>query len=61
MDDTIPPLRETLDKVTEEQLRKALAAARGSVPVAAMTLNLSEATVYRHIRKYGIELERVVV
>jgi len=49
-----------MDTPTEQQVRKALEAARGSVTVAAMTLGLSRQSVYRLIRKYGIELRRIV-
>lgn len=45
---------------TEQQVRKALEAARGSVTVAAATLGVSRQTVYRLINKYGIEIRRIV-
>jgi transcriptional regulator of acetoin/glycerol metabolism len=45
---------------TEQQVRKALEASRGSVTVTAMALGVSRQTVYRLINKYGIVLRRVV-
>lgn len=58
-DPPIRPLREVLDEVTEDQLRKALTASRGSVPVTAEILQISTDTVYRLIRRHGVTLERI--
>lgn len=45
---------------TEEQIRAALRAARGSVTVAAMTLGLHRVSLHRLMRRYGIAVERIV-
>ena len=45
---------------TQQQVVKALTAARGSVTVAAMTLGVSRQTLYRLMRKHGIEVQRIV-
>ena len=59
-DERTLPLREVIDLVTEEQVRKALDAARGSVNVAADALGVDRTTVYRLMRRYGIEIRRIV-
>jgi transcriptional regulator of acetoin/glycerol metabolism len=60
MDDEQEPLQKVIDRVTEQQVRAALKTARGSVNVAAEALGVDRATVYRMMRRYGIEITRVV-
>lgn len=44
----------------ERRLREALTKADGSPTVAAVLLGVSRVTVYRHMKKYGVEIKRVV-
>jgi transcriptional regulator of acetoin/glycerol metabolism len=44
----------------ERQLREALAVADGSPTRAAALLGVSRVTVHRRMKKYGIEIKRVV-
>jgi transcriptional regulator with GAF, ATPase, and Fis domain len=53
-------LKSAIDAVTEEAVRKALKASRGSIRVAASSLGVSERTVRRMMGRYGIIIERVV-
>ena len=46
--------------ITEAQIRSALKASRGSVTVAAETLGITRQWLYSLMRKYGIEIERVI-
>lgn len=46
--------------ITEEQLRKVLRDHDGSPTRTAGFLGVSRVTVYRWMRKYGIEVKRVV-
>lgn len=49
-------------ELTEEQtLRKALAASDGSPTKAAELLGVTRMTVWRRMRKFGIEVRREVV
>ena len=50
----------SIDAVTEEALRKALKASRGSVRVAASILGISERTVYRWMARYNVTIEKVI-
>ena len=45
---------------SEQSIRKALKASRGSVTVAATALGVSRQTLYRLLFKYGIEIRRIV-
>ena len=54
------PLDKARDAATEEQLRKALTAARGSTLVAASILGISDRQVRRLKARYGIIIERTV-
>ena len=45
---------------TELQIRAALEASRGSVTVAAETLGVHRTWLHRLMRKYGIEVQRIV-
>lgn len=45
---------------TEDQIRAALKAARGSVTVAAETLGIHRTWLHRLMRKFGIEVQRIV-
>jgi transcriptional regulator with GAF, ATPase, and Fis domain len=54
------PLDKARDAATEEQIRKALAAARGSTLVAASILGISDRQVRRLKARYGITIERTV-
>lgn len=45
---------------TEDQIRAALKASRGSVTVAAETLGIHRTWLHRLMRKYGIEVQRIV-
>jgi two-component system response regulator HydG len=42
----------------ERRLRAALELAGGSTPKAAVILGVSRMTVWRWVKKYGIEIER---
>lgn len=44
----------------ERQLREALATADGSPVKAAALLGVTRMTVWRRMRKYGVEIKRVV-
>ena len=44
----------------ERQLREALAAADGSPTRAGEILGVTRMTVHRRMRKYGVEIQRVV-
>lgn len=44
----------------ERELREALTAANGSPSKAAELLGVRRMTVWRRMKKYGIEVERVV-
>lgn len=46
--------------VTEDQIRAALKASRGSVTVAAEALGITRQWLYHLMRRYGIEIERVI-
>jgi len=50
--DPVPP--------TEEAIRAALRASRGSVTVAANTLGIHRTWLHRLMRRYGIEVTRIV-
>jgi two-component system response regulator HydG len=43
----------------ERQLRQALATAKGSPTKAGEILGISRMTVWRRMKKYGIEIQRV--
>lgn len=62
MDETTAglPLQKVIDAVTEAQVRAALKASKGSVEVAANALGVNRATVYRMMRKYDIQIERII-
>jgi transcriptional regulator of acetoin/glycerol metabolism len=53
-------LKDTLDAISERKVREALRLARGSINVAAESLGVHRSTVYRLMRKYGIEITRIV-
>jgi len=44
----------------ERQTREALASANGSPTKAAAVLGVSRMTVHRRMKKYGIQVKRVV-
>lgn len=44
----------------ERQLREALTAAEGSPTKAALLLGVTRMTVHRRMKKYGVEIKRVV-
>jgi len=44
----------------ERRLREALTEADGSPTKAAVLLGVSRMTVHRHMKKYGIEIKRVI-
>lgn len=44
----------------ERQLREALATAEGSPTKAAVLLGVTRMTIHRRMKKYGIEIQRVV-
>lgn len=44
----------------ERQLRQALAKANGSPAKAGELLGISRMTVWRRMKKYGIEVQRIV-
>ena len=44
----------------ERQLREALGAADGSPTRAGVILGVSRMTVHRRMKKYGIEIKRVI-
>lgn len=45
---------------TEDQIRDALRASRGSVTVAALTFGIHRVSLHRLMRKHGIEVQRIV-
>ena len=45
--------------ITERQVRDALKGA-GTVTLAAVALGISRRTIYRLMRRYGIEIKRIV-
>ena len=49
----------TVIQSEEQQLRIALALAKGSTSKAGELLGVSRMTVWRRMKKYGIELQRV--
>jgi transcriptional regulator of acetoin/glycerol metabolism len=49
-----------LTSPTEAQIRAALKASRGSVTVAAEALGIHRTWLHRLMRKYGIEVQRVI-
>lgn len=49
-----------LNTPSEAQIRAALKASRGSVTVAAETLGIHRTWLHRLMRKYGIEVQRVI-
>ena len=44
----------------ERQLREALTTAEGSPSRAAVILGVTRMTVHRRMKKYGIEIKRVI-
>ena len=57
---TSTQLRQALIEVEEGETRAALVAADGSPARAAVLLGISKPTVYRRMKKYGIEIKRVI-
>jgi two-component system response regulator HydG len=51
----------TVIQSEEQQLRAALALAKGSTTKAGELLGVTRMTVWRRMKKYGIELQRVPV
>ena len=47
-------------EISEDRIRAALKASRGAVSVAAETLGISRPTLYKLMRRYGIEVRRVI-
>ena len=50
----------TLTRPTADELRKALAKHGGSVTQTAKTLGVNRVTVHKWMRKWGIEVQRIV-
>ena len=48
------------DYVTERAIRDALKETEGDVALAAIRLGVHRATVYRLMKRYGIEIRRII-
>ncbi len=52
--------QETKDEVKKQQLIKALQKAKGNQTMTAKLLGVSRVTVWNRIRKYGIEIDKII-
>lgn len=52
---TAEELREALVEADERETREALIASRGNVSQAARALGISKPTIYRRMKRYGLE------